>query len=85
MDGYRAGDEEGQGAATDLASPQWRHWQRSRLDARQSAVYKGALTYGHSFTLTERVKGLVLTKGLSALRTAALYEDPANDDTPTPR
>lgn len=82
VDGYRAGDDEGQGAATDLASPQWRHWQRSRLDARQSAVYKGALTYGHSFTLTERVKGVVLTKGLSALRTSALYEDPANDDTP---
>ncbi|MFE5971399.1 phage portal protein [Streptomyces sp. NPDC056460] len=82
VDGYRAGDEAGRGAATDLASPQWRHWQRSRLDARQSAVYKGALTYGHSFTLTERVKGVVLTKGLSALRTSALYEDPANDDTP---
>lgn len=82
VDGYRAGNEAGRGAATDLASPQWRHWQRSRLDARQSAVYKGALTYGHSFTLTERVKGAVLTKGLSALRTSALYEDPANDDTP---
>ncbi|MFG2209936.1 phage portal protein [Streptomyces sp. NPDC048638] len=82
VDGYRAGSEVGRGTATDLASPQWRHWQRSRLDARQSAVYKGALTYGHSFTLTERVKGVVLTKGLSALRTSALYEDPANDDTP---
>ncbi|MFJ9827711.1 phage portal protein [Streptomyces sp. NPDC101160] len=82
VDGYRAGDEASRGAATDLASPQWRHWQRSRLDARQSAVYKGALTYGHAFTLTERVKGVVLTKGLSALRTSALYEDPANDDTP---
>ncbi|MGW3336200.1 phage portal protein [Streptomyces sp. NPDC001009] len=82
VDGYRAGDESGKGSATDLASPQWEHWQRSRLDARQSAVYKGALTYGHAFTLTERVKGMVLTKGLSALRTAALYEDAANDDTP---
>ncbi|MEU5433830.1 phage portal protein [Streptomyces sp. NPDC020719] len=82
VDGYRAGDETGQGSATNLSSPQWEHWQRSRLDARQSAIYKGALTYGHSFTLTERAKGTVLTKGLSALRTAALYEDPANDDTP---
>jgi hypothetical protein len=82
VDGYRAGEDEGKGSATDLSSPQWEHWQRSRLDARQSAIYKGALTYGHSFTLTERVKGVVLTKGLSALRTAALYEDPANDDTP---
>ncbi|MFG2850862.1 phage portal protein [Streptomyces mirabilis] len=82
VDGYRAGDDDGQGSATNLSSPQWEHWQRSRLDARQSAIYKGALTYGHSFTLTERVKGRVLTKGLSALRTAALYEDAANDDTP---
>ncbi|MCX5237232.1 phage portal protein [Streptomyces prunicolor] len=82
VDGYRTGDDDGQGSATNLSSPQWEHWQRSRLDARQSAIYKGALTYGHSFTLTERVKGVVLTKGLSALRTAALYEDPANDDTP---
>ncbi|MGA5019258.1 phage portal protein [Streptomyces griseoincarnatus] len=82
VDGYRSGDDDGKGSATDLSSPQWEHWQRSRLDARQSAIYKGALTYGHSFTLTERVKGVVLTKGLSALRTAALFEDPANDDTP---
>ncbi|EFL15332.1 phage portal protein [Streptomyces sp. C] len=82
VDGYRAGDDQGKGSATDLSSPQWEHWQRSRLDARQTAVYRGALTYGHSFTLTERVKGRVLTKGLSAMRTAALYEDAANDDTP---
>ncbi|SNS50232.1 phage portal protein [Actinacidiphila glaucinigra] len=82
VDGYRAGDDANKGAATDLSSPQWEHWQRSRLDARQSAVYKGALTYGHAFTLTERVAGKVLTKGLSPLRTSALYEDAANDDTP---
>ncbi|MEU2111527.1 phage portal protein [Streptomyces sp. NPDC019507] len=82
VDGYRAGDDANKGAATDLSSPQWEHWQRSRLDARQSAIYKGALTYGHAFTLTEHVRGAVMTKGLSALRTAALYEDPANDDTP---
>lgn len=63
--------------------PEWQHWQGSRLDARQIAVHRGALTYGHSFTLTERLRnGKIRTKGLSALRTAALYEDPANDDTP---
>ncbi|MEV3858471.1 phage portal protein [Streptomyces sp. NPDC050095] len=82
VDGFRSGDDSSGNSATDLSSPQWEHWQRSRLDARQSAIYKGALAYGHSFTLTERTGGVVLTKGLSALRTAALYEDPANDDTP---
>jgi hypothetical protein len=67
----------------DGPSPEWDHWQRSRLDARQAAVHRGALAFGHSFTVTERlVDGSVRTRGLSAMRTAALYEDPANDDTP---
>ncbi|MFI5840555.1 phage portal protein [Catenuloplanes sp. NPDC051500] len=65
---------------------EWRHWQRSGLDARQLAIHKGALKFGHSFTLTEAVrkgrKRLVKTKGLSAMRTAALFEDAANDQTP---
>lgn len=69
--------------ASNEVSPEMKHWQESRLDARQSAVYRGALTFGHSFTLTEKMRsGKVRTKGLSALRTAALFEDPANDLTP---
>ncbi|AKY03389.1 portal protein [Streptomyces phage Aaronocolus] len=84
VDGFRpskAGDTLPQAAAS--TSSEWEHWQRSRLDARQAAVYKGALTYGHSFTVTEKdKKGHVVTKGLSPRRTSALFEDPANDDTP---
>lgn len=81
VDGFRRGRA---GATdTDEKTPEWDHWQRSRLDARQAAVHRGALTYGHAFTVTERLKNRkVATKGLSALRTAALFEDPANDDTP---
>ncbi|KUN08598.1 hypothetical protein AQI95_09600 [Streptomyces yokosukanensis] len=85
VDGFRPGStEDGLLAEVETTSPEWEHWQRSRLDARQAAVYRGALAYGHAFTVTERddKDGLVRTKGLSALRTAALYEDPANDDTP---
>jgi hypothetical protein len=52
------------------------------MDARQAAVYRGALGYGHSFVLTEKTKKGVMSKGLSAKRTAALFEDPANDETP---
>lgn len=83
VDGIRSGSGE-----TDVPgesrseSPEWDHWQKSRLDARQAAVHRGALTYGHSFTITESRNGQVQTRGLSALRTAALFEDPANDDTP---
>ncbi len=84
VDGFRRGDNDTAAPGSGVAdSPEWEHWQRSRLDARQTAVHRGALTFGHSFTLTERLKnGKVATKGLSALRTAAVFEDPANDDTP---
>lgn len=61
-------------------TPEWEHWQESRLDARQAAVHRAALTYGHAFALTEKSKKGIRTKGLSPLRTAALYEDAANDN-----
>lgn len=75
---------EGESASFDPAAitPEWRHWQRSRMDSRQSAIYRGALTFGHAFVLTELVDGKAVSKGLSAMRTAALFRDPANDDVP---
>lgn len=82
VDNFRRGDADEKQDVDTSDSPEMEHWQRSRLDARQAAVYRGALAYGHSFTITEKVHGHVMTKGLSALKTAALFEDPANDDTP---
>lgn len=88
VDGFRRGmaapsPEAGKPLAAD-ESPEWDHWQYSRLDARQSAIYKGAFRFGHSFALTLKPKGKAkaITTGLSALRTAAVYEDPANDHVP---
>lgn len=83
VDGFRPGSTgEGLPRPTTLSSPEWLHWQRSRMDARQAAIYRGALGYGHSFVLTEKTRKGVASKGLSAKRTSALYEDPANDDAP---
>lgn len=83
VDGFRPGTAAaGLPQASSSTSPQWEHWQRSRMDARQAAVYRGALGFGHSFVLTEKTKRGVMSKGLSAKRTAALFEDPANDETP---
>lgn len=98
VDGFRRGrgvGETGSSAvrsrATDgkedtvemIEQPEWLHWQKSRLDARQAAVYRGALTFGHSFVVTEKKpNGDILSRGLSAMRTVALYDDPANDDAP---
>lgn len=92
VDDYRAGTSDQ--AVTDLASQplgrqksyQMRHWQDSGLDAKQGPVYRGAFSYGHSFVLTEKkkIKGVTkaISKGLSAMKTAALFEDPANDIVP---
>lgn len=85
VDSFRRGPDAplaGPDSATDPVLPEWVHWQRSRLDALQLPIHRGALKYGHAYTLTERVGTEVLTKGLSALWTSALYEDPANDINP---
>lgn len=84
VDGFRRGRAGGPRAdKAVLDSPEWDHWQRSRLDARQAAVIRGALAYGHSFVVTRKdLQNKVTSKGLSAMNTAAIFEDPANDDTP---
>lgn len=64
------------------STPEWKHWQRSGLDARQLAIHRGALTYGHSFTVTEKKGSRIITRGLSPLRTSALFRDAANDINP---
>lgn len=64
------------------ATPEWKHWQRSGLDARQLAIHRAALTYGHSFTVTEKKGAKITTRGLSPLRTSALFRDAANDINP---
>jgi hypothetical protein len=69
-------------ARVEVVQPEWDHWQKSRLDQRQGSVVRGALKFGHSFVLTEEVDGEVKSRGLSALNTVALYEDPTNDEDP---
>jgi len=53
VDSFRRGSAITIGPA-DSPSPEWKHWQNSRLDARQTGVHRGALAFGHSFTLTEK-------------------------------
>lgn len=85
VDGFRAGKAE-RGSLPDalVDSPAWDHWQRSRLDSRQTSIYHAAASYGHSFVVTEKRDGdeKATSRGLSPLRTAAIYEDPAADEDP---
>ena len=83
VDGFRPGNWSPSPEEPATIPKEWDHWQYSRLDARQAAVHQSAITYGHSFTVTEKdKKGKIITRGMSPLRTAALYEDPANDIVP---
>lgn len=77
VDGFRPSRKAVAEALVDTS--EWKHWQESGLDARQIPIHRAAIGYGHSFTLTEKRKGKVITKGLSPLRTAALFDDAAND------
>lgn len=73
-----SGDPDEEGSKRD-----WGHWQRSRLDAGQSPIIRGAVTFGHSFVLTEKdLAGNPVSRGISPLRTVTMYEDPTLDSDP---
>lgn len=83
VDGFRPGGWKPKVGEPAAIPQEWDHWQYSRMDARQAAIHQSAITYGHAFTVTEKdKKGKIATRGLSPLRTAAVYEDPANDIVP---
>ncbi|GLZ81401.1 chromosome partitioning protein ParA [Actinorhabdospora filicis] len=71
VDSYRRG--------SSADSTEWNHWRASDLAIRQDAIHRAALIFGHSFTVTEQTSEGARTRGLSPMRTAALYTDPASD------
>lgn len=78
-DGYRAHLE-------SVNAPAWQVWQDNRMDARQSGIYRSALTYGASYAtaLPGKVNGrssAVITP-YSPRALTAVYEDPINDEWP---
>lgn len=88
VDGFRPGLH-GEGQASDgrlsyAHGPQWDFFQQNSLDSRQDAVHRGALDFGHSFVVNEKGtdEAKSRARGLSAMRTTALYKDPANDIVP---
>ena len=75
VDDYRhSSDDDLDAMGDDTRNPYWNHWQASRMDARQGAVYRAALTCGQGFVLTERRREKVLSVCLSASDTATMYE-----------
>lgn len=94
VDGYRRGnydpaDPDGEsndvGVASkkDMFSPEYKEWQRNRMDARQSLIYRTALTYGQCFVLADNVTSKRLKIDVLPTRhTAGFFRDSANDIRP---
>ncbi|MBG6140676.1 phage portal protein [Longispora fulva] len=66
----------------------WAHWQANRMDARQTAIHRAALTYGTAYVLVlpgvdplTKVSMPVI-RGVSPRRMIAAWDDPADDDWP---
>lgn len=76
VDDYRAPDGEKAGSVGAKGdSAFWLHWQASRLDARQSPLWRSALGVGQSFVLTEKQSdGEIRSRALSPSNTTALFE-----------
>jgi hypothetical protein len=79
VEGYRPARQ-----ATNAGS--WDIWQANRLDARQTGIYKSALTYGSSYATIlpgqRRGKASAVVTPYSALQLTTAYEDPVNDEWP---
>lgn len=95
VEGYRGGASVVDDEDNSLSAKAWSIWQRNRLDARQAAIYRSALQFGVAYVVVEkpptgdqngdqRQAGdpFPVVRALSALRTTALWFDPANDERP---
>ncbi|WP_432034588.1 phage portal protein [Streptomyces antibioticus] len=76
IDGYRP-------ANTIDNSPVWDAvWQPNRMDARQSGIFRTALSYGYSYAVVLPGDPVPKITPYSPRRLTALYEDPVNDEWP---
>ncbi len=81
VDGYRS-----DGAKENIPGP-WRTWNANSMQARQVAIHRAALTYGHAYASALSGTALdgsdqAVLRGWSPRRCFALYEDSVSDDWP---
>lgn len=79
VEGYRRADAEDNATA-------WRAWQANRMDWRQVAVHRGAVSLGLAYVTVLpgelNDEAMPVIRGVSAKNMIALYADPANDEWP---
>lgn len=67
---------------SDEKATPWLHWQRNRMDARQTGLHRGALQYGASYAAVWPGKPSPVIKLYSPLQCCALYQDESADEWP---
>ena len=90
VDGYRRGSfgepkesDKLPAGSVKRFSPEYECWQKNGFDAKQSVIYRAALTYGHAFVHVNNTKpGKIKLEVLSTRNTVAYFEDPINDIVP---
>ena len=79
VDGFRSPSD------TDFTQV-WRTWHANKFNARQVAVHRAALAYGHAYATAfpgvDREGPRAVLRGVSPRRMLAVYADPAEDDWP---
>lgn len=69
-------------AETD--TPEWKLWQKNRMDGRQATLYRSCLEYGHAFIVVNNIDPQNITYDiLSTRNTVAYFRDPVNDIRPS--
>ncbi len=65
----------------DTESP-WVHWQRNRMDARQTGIHRSALQYGAAYATVLPGDIGPAIRGYSPRSLTAVYQDPTEDEWP---
>jgi len=81
VDGFRPTTTSGRVSADN--SPLWAEvWQPNRLDARQSGLFRAAVTYGAAYATVLPGRPSPVVKCYSPRRCTAIYGDPSGDEWP---
>ncbi len=82
VDGFRPTGPNGRAPDSKNAKIWDEVWQPNRMDARQSALYRSAISHGVSYALVLPGDPVPVITPMSARRMTALYADPTNDEWP---
>lgn len=68
----------------ETTTPEWKLWQRNRMDGRQGIIYRSCLLYGHAFVVVNNIDPKNISYDiLSTRQTVAYFRDPVNDIRPS--